>query len=117
MTSATARPATTATTATPFATASPAARVTTTARNARWRRCSSRAKSKGPLVDDLGDRQHGLLRPASESSPSCCRFRQRRRSKERRQPNGGGMATAGLVLGIVGLVLSVAWIPFYMSLN
>lgn len=33
------------------------------------------------------------------------------------QQTGGGMATAGLVLGIIGLVLSVAWLPFYMSLN
>ncbi len=31
--------------------------------------------------------------------------------------SGGGMATAGLVLGIIGLVLTVAWIPFYSNFN
>jgi Domain of unknown function (DUF4190) len=33
------------------------------------------------------------------------------------QQSGAGMATAGLILGIIGLVLTVAWIPFYSRFN
>jgi len=31
------------------------------------------------------------------------------------QQSGAGMAQAGLITGIIGIVLSVIWIPFYSS--
>lgn len=31
------------------------------------------------------------------------------------QQSGAGMAQAGLILGIIGVVLSVIWLPFYFS--
>jgi hypothetical protein len=33
------------------------------------------------------------------------------------QQTGAGMAQAGLVLGIIGCVLTVVWIPFWVAMN